>query len=77
MFNQKSKALNGPTPPLPQKPVALMQRSASALEIRNLWNDRSNMSNIIIFLAELLWAILLKHILILCGKMQKENRLSH
>ena len=47
--------LNEPTPPpLPQKPVALMgglerypmQRSASAPEIRNLWNDRSNMPNI-------------------------------
>ena len=41
-------------PPLPPKPVALMgglerypiQCSASAPEIRNLWNDRSNMSNI-------------------------------
>ncbi|GES77207.1 hypothetical protein GLOIN_2v1511279 [Rhizophagus clarus] len=47
--------LNEPTPPpLPQKPVALMgglerypmQRSASAPEIRILWNDRSNMPNI-------------------------------
>ena len=47
VFNQKSEALNGPTsPPLPRKPVALMQRSASAPEIRNLWNDRSNMPNI-------------------------------
>ncbi len=42
------------SPPLPQKPVALMgglerypmQRNASALEIRNLWNNRSNMPNI-------------------------------
>ena len=42
------------SPLLPQKPVALMgglerypmQRSASAPEIRNLWNDRSNMPNI-------------------------------
>ena len=41
-------------PPLPPKPVELMgslerypmQRSASAPEIRNLWNDRSNMHNI-------------------------------
>src|SRR6266496_2193242 len=47
VFNQKSEALNGPTPPpLPRKPVALMQRSASAPEVRNLWNDRSNMPNI-------------------------------
>ena len=37
VFNQKSEALNGPTPsPLPRKPVALMQRSASAPEVRNL-----------------------------------------
>ena len=47
VFNQKSEALNGPTPPpLPRKPVALMQRSASTPEVRNLWNDRSNMPNI-------------------------------
>ena len=47
VFNQKSEALNGPTPPpLSQKPVALMQYSASIPEIRNLWNDRSNMPNI-------------------------------
>jgi hypothetical protein len=53
VFNQKSEALNGP-PLLPQKPVELMdslkrypmQRSVSASEIRNLWNDRSNMPNI-------------------------------
>jgi secreted Zn-dependent insulinase-like peptidase len=51
VFNQKSEALNEP-PLLPQKPVELMgslkrypmQRSAP--EIRNLWNDRSNMPNI-------------------------------
>jgi hypothetical protein len=45
--------LNKPTPPpLPQKPVELigslkkyfMQHSVSAPEIRNLWNNRSNMS---------------------------------
>jgi len=59
VLNQKSRTFNGPTPPpLPQKPVELMgeclptvnynsmQRSASAPEIRNLWNDRSNMPNI-------------------------------
>ena len=42
------------SPPLPLKPVALMDslkrypilRSASASKIRNLWNDRSNMPNI-------------------------------
>ena len=34
MFNQKSEALNGPTPPpLPRKPDALMRRSVSAPEI--------------------------------------------
>ena len=44
VLNQRSEA---PTPPpLPRKPVALMQRSASAPEVRNLWNDRSNMPNI-------------------------------
>jgi hypothetical protein len=51
LYDEKSEALNGP-PPLPQKPVELMgslkrypmQRSAP--EIRNLWNDRSNMPNI-------------------------------
>jgi hypothetical protein len=55
VLNQKSEALNRPTPPpLPQKPVTLigglerypMQCSASAPEIRNLWNDQSNMPNI-------------------------------
>jgi hypothetical protein len=55
MFNQKSEVLNGPTPsPLLQKPVVLMgglerypmQHSASAPEIKNLWNGQSNMPNI-------------------------------
>ena len=47
VLNQKSKALNGPTlSPLPRKPVALMQRSATTPEIRNLWSERSNMPNI-------------------------------
>jgi hypothetical protein len=53
VFNQKSEALNEPSL-LPQKPVELMgslksypmQCSVSAPEIRNLWNDRSNMPNI-------------------------------
>src|ERR1043166_1779896 len=53
--DQKSETLNGPIPPpLPRKPVELMgglerypmQRSASAPEVRNLWNNRSNMPNI-------------------------------
>ena len=53
--DQKSEILNRPIPPpLPQKPVKLIgslekyliQCSASAFEIRNLWNDRSNMLNI-------------------------------
>src|SRR6266542_574097 len=42
VLNQRSKALNGPTPPpLPRKPDALMRRSASAPEIssRTSLND--------------------------------------
>ena len=47
VLNQRSEVLNRPTPPpLPWKPDALMRHSASAPEIRNLWNNRSNMPNI-------------------------------
>ena len=53
--------------PLPPKPFTLMQRSASAPKIKNLWTIN------LTFLAELVWVTLPKHILIPYKKMQKRK----